>query len=83
MSHYLLMCKSLTYAQRTARVLERYGISSGIIKAPQGLNPAGCAHCVKITDRHFADAMRALSAAEVYPSRIFIEDDSAIREVWQ
>ena len=34
---YLIMCRSLTYAQRAARVLERAGIGAGIIKAPAGL----------------------------------------------
>ena len=38
---YLIMCRSLTYAQRAARVLERAGIGAGIIKAPAGLTGNG------------------------------------------
>lgn len=84
MSHYLLMCKSLTYAQRLSRALEKYGISTGIIKAPHGLNTEGCAHCVKITERRFAEAMRAMSAIDVKPKKIFLQSESGeIREVWQ
>ena len=35
---YLIMCRSLTSAQKSAALLERKGISASVIKAPQGLS---------------------------------------------
>ena len=34
---YLIMCKSLTNAQRAALLLERRGIGAAVVKAPQSL----------------------------------------------
>lgn len=39
---YLIMCRSLTYAQKAAKLLERNGINVGIRRAPQELSGAGC-----------------------------------------
>ena len=36
MMQYLIMCRSMTYAQRSAALLERSGISAKVVKAPQG-----------------------------------------------
>ncbi len=48
MNHYLIMCRSLTYAQRSKRLLEHFGLSSSIVKAPQCLTPAGCGYALSI-----------------------------------
>ena len=46
---YLFMCRSLTYAQRAARALERKGITAGIIKAPKLAAGNGCGYCVSVS----------------------------------
>ena len=38
MTQYLLMCRSLTYAQKSVKLLERSGITVAVVKAPQGLS---------------------------------------------
>ena len=82
MSYYLLMCRSLTYAQRTARILERYGITAIVTKGPQGLSAEGCAYCVKISERRLADAVQAVHNAGMEPLRIYLSDDRGfVREV--
>ena len=34
MVYYLIVCRSLTYAQRTASALERAGITAHILRSP-------------------------------------------------
>lgn len=34
----LIMCRSLTYAQRSSQVLERAGITATVLKAPQSVS---------------------------------------------
>ena len=46
---YLIMCRSLTYAQRAAKILERHAISAGVTKAPAGLSGNGCSYCVTVS----------------------------------
>ena len=45
---YLIMCRSLTYAQRAAKILERHAISAGVTRAPAGLSGNGCSYCVTV-----------------------------------
>ena len=82
MSYYLLMCRSLTYAQRTARILERSGITAIVTRGPREISPEGCAYCVKVSQRRIADAVQVMRAAGLGPVRIFVADgDGAVREV--
>lgn len=48
MNFDLIVCRSLTYAQRTSVVLEREGISSIVLRAPAQLSDKGCGYAVKI-----------------------------------
>ncbi len=73
MLHYLIMCRSLTYAQRAARVLERSGITAVITKAPPGTTDAGCAYCVKIWENRLRDALAALRQQGLGPSRVLMQ----------
>ena len=71
MLYYLIVCRSLTYAQRTASALERAGITAHImrsLKASQG----GCSHSVKVSQRNLPDALRILHRTELDPRRVYI-----------
>ena len=82
MLNYLLMCKSLTYAQRAARILERSGISSVITKAPKSASGIGCGYCVKIAEKRLAASLTALNNAGLGPTRIFLQTaDGSVSEV--
>ena len=48
MLYYLIICRSLTYAQRTAAALGRAGITAHIFRTPRQIAGEGCSHCVKI-----------------------------------
>ena len=43
MNHYLIVCRSVTYAQRMARTLQRAALACHIVRIPQGLVLC-CAH---------------------------------------
>ena len=42
MLYYLIVCRSLTYAQRTAAALERAGITAHILRSPKSIAGEGC-----------------------------------------
>lgn len=44
----LIMCRSLTQAQRSALLLERKGIGAAVVKAPQKLRANGCGYAVSV-----------------------------------
>ena len=82
MVYYLILCRSLTYAQRTAAALERAGIGAHIFRAPRAVAGEGCAHCVKLAERNLARALLVLERAGLSPKRVYIQaEDGACREV--
>lgn len=72
MVFYLIICRSLTYAQRTAKTLERAGITAILTKTPQNISVEGCGYCVKVSEKRLADALVALKNEELTPRRIFV-----------
>lgn len=65
MLNYLIACRSLTYAQRAARTLERSGITTAVLRMPRELSATSCAYAVRVSERKLAAAQQALLAANV------------------
>ena len=59
--YYLLMCRSLTYGQRVANVLERAGIPARLMRSPAEISPTGCSYSVKVAARNLSRAMTVLN----------------------
>lgn len=82
MVYYLIVCRSLTFAQRTATALERAGISAHILRSPKGISQVGCSHSVKVSQRSLSQALVVLNRAGLNPDQIFITSgDGSYREV--
>lgn len=79
---YLIMCRSLTYAQRAARVLERAGIGAGIIKAPAGLTGNGCSYCVTVSIGKGQGAVNILRIENLLQGKVYLQNtDNTTEEV--
>lgn len=70
MTQYLIMCRSLTYAQRSAKLLERAGITAAVVKAPQGLTTGGCGYAVSLFKR-FDEAVSILKKSNLISGKLF------------
>ena len=83
MVHYLIICRSLTYAQRTASLLERAGISAYIMRSPRIADAEGCSHAVRVRDKNITAALRILAREEMNPKRVFVlSEDGGYQEVF-
>ena len=79
---YLIMCRSLTYAQRASRALEKSGIGSGVIKAPAGLTGNGCSYCVTVSLSRGQRAVNILRSENLLQGKVFLQNnDNSTREV--
>jgi hypothetical protein len=79
---YLLMCRSLTYAQQGARALERVGITATVSRAPKTITTRGCAYCIIVSARARERALAQLNAVELGPERVFMRrEDGTFQEV--
>ncbi len=61
MVYYLIMCRSLTYAQNIVRTLDRAGIPAWLIRSPASISPSGCSHSVKISQQNLGNALTVLN----------------------
>ncbi|MBQ9045447.1 MAG: DUF3343 domain-containing protein [Oscillospiraceae bacterium] len=82
MQYSLILCRSLTYAQRAAHTLERAGVTATVRKAPQGASDRGCTYAVKLRASALSRALRVLDRAGVpYGKRFDLNNDGTLREV--
>ncbi len=82
MPQYLIVCRSLTYAQRAEKLLARAGISVVLVRAPSEATGTGCGYCVKLPGKRLPDALKALKASGFSPVKILLmREDGAYSEV--
>lgn len=82
MLYYLIVCRSLTLAQRTAAALERAGIGAHILRTPSQIAERGCGYSVKLSQKNLSQALVVLKRVDLSPRQIFItEPDGSYREV--
>ena len=72
MEKYLIMCRSMTHAQRSQRLLERNGIMSSLIKAPVSMTRSGCGYAL-ILRRHGTDGVRILKDVGLLSGKVYIK----------
>ena len=81
MEHYLILARSITYAQRMQKSLGRTGIRCQIYRAPRDLTDSGCAYAVQIASGDLRAALTALHAAALDPVQIFLYQRGLYQEV--
>lgn len=81
MEYYIILARSVTYAQRMRQALERSGIRCRIARAPRELSETGCAYTLQVTARDLAGALIAIHRAGLDPVQIFLHQNGGYREV--
>lgn len=71
---YLIMCRSLTQAERAAKLLEKNGMNAVIIKAPQGVHTQGCAYAVSLYNS-FDEAVLLLKKNNLLKGKTFYKTE--------
>ena len=81
MQNYLLLYRSLTYAQWAAVALERAGISVYLVRTPKSLAGEGCGYSLKVSVRDGPDAILVLKRNARPPRRVYLAENGMYREV--
>ena len=81
MDDYLILARSVTYAQRMQKTLSRAGVRNQIYRAPRDLTDRGCAYAVQIADSDLTAALTALHRESLDPVQIFLTQRGTFREV--
>lgn len=77
----LILARSVTYAQRMQRALNRAGIRSQLFRAPRDLTDLGCAYVVRISPYNLGAALPLLRREGLGPLRIYVQRGGDIQEV--
>ena len=81
MDHYLIIARSVTYAQRMQRVLARAGIRCQIFRAPRELTELGCAYAVRVVVSDLTAALTTIHRESLDPVQIFLYQRGIYQEV--
>jgi hypothetical protein len=77
----LLVCRSLTYAQRTHRALGRSGLRAHITRIKPNETDEGCGYAVRIPEDSLSRAEEILQEHGLMPQKIYtVNDDGNYRE---
>ncbi|MGM9615648.1 MAG: DUF3343 domain-containing protein [Oscillospiraceae bacterium] len=78
---YYLKCRSMTQAQRGAKVLEHSGVTGTVTRLPKSVSDRGCGYSIIVSPRNLDRALGILASANLRPDRIYVsENDGSIRE---
>ncbi|MEG2377073.1 MAG: DUF3343 domain-containing protein [Clostridia bacterium] len=82
MSGCLIVLRSVTYAQRAKRVLERSGVSAVIVRPDASMIGGSCGYAVKVAESFLADALAILRQNGFEVKKVLlVSRDGTMREV--
>ena len=82
MEQNLIMCRSLTYAQKAMRTLERGGVSVTLLKVPQSVSQTGCSYGLRIPSKHLSYSITLLRDKQNAFGKVFrYMPDGGLEEV--
>jgi hypothetical protein len=81
MKDYLIICRSITYAQRAARAVQRAGVSAQLLRIPAGLVKSGCGYALRVRGQDIQRALRAMERENMRPAALFGNSGGGYREV--
>ena len=81
MEYYLILARSVTFAQRMQRALSRSGIRCQIFRAPRDLTNLGCAYAIRVNISNLSTALIVLHRESLDPLQVFLFQRGVYREV--
>ena len=69
MEYYLIVCRSITQAQRAGRLLAAAGVTFRIFRSPAGLTERGCSYSLKVSQANGARALSLLREGGIRPMK--------------
>ena len=81
MEHYIILARSVTYAQRMQKSLGRAGIRCHVFRPPRDLTDLGCAYAVRVAVSVLPEVLTALHRDGLNPVQIFLYQQGQYQEV--
>ena len=81
MDYYLFAARSVTHAQRMARLLSDEGVPVKIRRAGNAITGHGCGYTLEVSAKYFASAAQACRAGGVLPVKVLFASNDGMQEV--
>lgn len=82
MEQNLIMCRSLTYAQKAMRTLERGGVTVALLRVPQSVSQTGCSYGLRVSARYLDYSLDLLKEKQNPYGKVFrYLPDGSLEEV--
>ena len=81
MEYYLILARSVTFAQRIQKALASAGIRSQMFRAPREVTELGCAYGVHVAASDIRAAMKILRQTNLRPVQLFWYHHGNFQEV--
>ena len=82
MKFYYLTFRSVTYAQRGERVLQKAGLRCILLRTPKWMEQQGCSYSLRLWTRDIRPALHHLQEAEVPVQRVYVGGRDGQLEEW-
>lgn len=79
--YYVILARSITYAQRMEKLLARAGIRCRIFRPPRELTELGCAYAISIAVSDLSETLSLLHRAGLDPMQVFLYQFGTYQEV--
>lgn len=76
MSGCMIVCRSVTYAQRARQILEKHGIHAVVVRPRLELTENSCGFAVKVSEGYLAEALELLREFGFTISRVLLLDEN-------
>ena len=78
----LIVCKSLTYAQRAKRVITRAGFHGSVLRLPSDVTGSGCGYALRVSEQELGQILITLREHDFPSSRVYTQfEDGTLREI--
>lgn len=81
MNDTMIVCRSITHAQRMSAAMRRAGINNWISRIPAGFVKSGCGYAVHIRAQSLSQARQVMQRENIPPVRIFSAGENGYQEV--
>ena len=81
MKFYYITFRSVTYAQRGERILQKEGIRCTLLRTPRWMEEQGCGYCLRLRQEDVQLAVQLLTKSGVQFRRVYEQKEDGSVEV--
>ena len=82
MNVYYITFRSVTFAQRGERVLQKKGTSCALRRTPKWMEQQGCGYCLRLRTADIGAVLYALQTSQISMRKVYILTGNGQLEEW-